>query len=505
MLSQRSLSVILWILFFVLLLSALVRPDFASTGDLGRHLRLGEAIVRNNPPGMRLKALTTNFLTYTNPDYPFVNHHWGSEVIFYLTYRLGGFKALMVLKIIVFGAIFFLTALHVSRVVRKRQEVLSSPISLTVLSIGMLFLSVQMMANRLTIRPEMFAYFLFVLLFWLLDADLSDRRFPLFLASCSLIIIVWTNLHISFIYGLLLICLWAVVHITKRPLAVISVVVASILATLFNPNGLRGALMPFSILKDYGYPILENMSPFFLMSYYPQIEYIVYAFLLSTACIFFFLTRSLPSRFHLAIVLIFSFFPLIAIRHLPFFALMVPVVLVPMLLASTLFNNMLTAIPAIPILLATGLAVAASVNPFPLAFVAQRPIRLDVDHRYDGAAMFVTQHKFHGHLWNNYDIGSFLEWTIPEHPVFVDGRPEAFPPNFFREIYTPMQRSQEVWDEKVDEYGIGWAVVATSDLGPGFEEWWKMIQHHEAWRIVYQDDFAAVLVRNDGPNGNIKS
>src|SRR5262250_2121111 len=46
--------------------------------DLGRHLKNGELVIQS-----RLVA-RTNLFSYTFPDQPFVNHHWGSGVIFYL-------------------------------------------------------------------------------------------------------------------------------------------------------------------------------------------------------------------------------------------------------------------------------------------------------------------------------------------------------------------------------------------------------------------------------------
>ena len=50
-----------------------------TTSDLGRHIKNGEMILDG-----QFGVLNTNFYSYTEPDYEFTNHHWGSGVIFYL-------------------------------------------------------------------------------------------------------------------------------------------------------------------------------------------------------------------------------------------------------------------------------------------------------------------------------------------------------------------------------------------------------------------------------------
>jgi hypothetical protein len=59
-----------------------------------------------------------------------------------------------------------------------------------------------------------------------------------------------------------------VVERLKRALLLV-VVVCSVL--IINPDGLRGALYPLTVLDQYGYTIVENKSPAFLKDFgYPQ-------------------------------------------------------------------------------------------------------------------------------------------------------------------------------------------------------------------------------------------
>src|SRR6266550_1249515 len=76
------------------LLLLLFQIDLSMLGDLGRHLKLGEIVVHC------LCVPQTNLFSYTNPNFPIVNHEWLAEVIFYLTSVIFGLNGLLILKMI---------------------------------------------------------------------------------------------------------------------------------------------------------------------------------------------------------------------------------------------------------------------------------------------------------------------------------------------------------------------------------------------------------------------
>ena len=58
------------------------------TADLGRHLQNGKWVVENHfNLSEKNSPIHENFYSYTNQDFPVVNHHWGSGVIFYWIYK----------------------------------------------------------------------------------------------------------------------------------------------------------------------------------------------------------------------------------------------------------------------------------------------------------------------------------------------------------------------------------------------------------------------------------
>ena len=101
-LSSYFLNGLVFTLIFGLLAVFLIH-SFDSIGqDIGRHLRLGEII-------WQIKEVPkTNLFSYTEPDFPFINHHWLSEVIFFGVYSIAGFTGLILLKIFVVLAVFLL-------------------------------------------------------------------------------------------------------------------------------------------------------------------------------------------------------------------------------------------------------------------------------------------------------------------------------------------------------------------------------------------------------------
>ena len=77
---------------FVLVLFSLNEADT----DLFGHLMYGENILQSGS----LPAL--NSYSYTNPDYPWVNHKWLSSLIFASIYRFSGGSGILIFKISIF-------------------------------------------------------------------------------------------------------------------------------------------------------------------------------------------------------------------------------------------------------------------------------------------------------------------------------------------------------------------------------------------------------------------
>lgn len=92
-----------WILLIAL--SVFIGLFFAQkilfvTADLGRHVKNGEVFLKQGFP------ISTNFYSYTEPDFPVVNHHWGAGLIFFFLWKWFGFEGLSALHVVIYLAAF---------------------------------------------------------------------------------------------------------------------------------------------------------------------------------------------------------------------------------------------------------------------------------------------------------------------------------------------------------------------------------------------------------------
>lgn len=94
-----------FLLIFFLLFLGYFHPILSITQDLGRHLITGEITLKTGT------VPKTNLFSYTYPNFPFINHHWLSEVTYNILFQKIGFNGLLVLNTIIallsFGLVFF--------------------------------------------------------------------------------------------------------------------------------------------------------------------------------------------------------------------------------------------------------------------------------------------------------------------------------------------------------------------------------------------------------------
>jgi len=99
-----------------------------------------------------------------------------------------------------------------------------------------------------------------------------------------------------------------------------------------------------------------------------------------------------------------------------------------------------------------------------------------------------------GNIFNNFDIGSYLSFGLyPKNKVFVDGRPEAYPASFFKNIYIPIEEDQSQQEKYFTRYNIHTIVVSHTDQTPWGQIFLARITHDNKWKLVYLDSVCAVF------------
>jgi hypothetical protein len=186
--------------------------------DLWGHLRFG------------LDLLDTGTLTSTDPysftqDVPWINHEWLSELLFAVSYRMGGVVGLIVLKTFVIAA----TAWLLAGVARRADPRCRG--WLVAMSI------VGLTAAAITFRPQLWTILGLAVLCRILPSGKGFVWIPVVFA-------LWANLHGGWIVGAGMTGLWIAGRVMDRrsvreiiPVAVALLV--GIVATLANPYGWR--------------------------------------------------------------------------------------------------------------------------------------------------------------------------------------------------------------------------------------------------------------------------
>jgi hypothetical protein len=235
-------------LFIVCFLITFCRQVNFSAADLGRHIKNGEVLF-SQP-----KVLFTNLYSYTQPNFPFVNHHWLAGSIFFIAYNLTGFSGLHILFALVMAGAMGLLYFRLKENTNWQ----------TALFLGLLLLPA--LAFRREIRPEGFSYLLFMVWF----SIISKRQIPLKdkLIIGGIIQLIWVNTHIFFFIGPMVTAFFIISSLVVKEdfKDNLKIFVLQIALCLANPNFLNGALSPLTIFNHYGYMVSENQSIFFMQN-----------------------------------------------------------------------------------------------------------------------------------------------------------------------------------------------------------------------------------------------
>jgi hypothetical protein len=207
----------LWLVIAIALpaLVALIVPLPAV--DLAYQVRAGDEMLRSGA----LPVADT--WTFTVAGTAWLDQQWLAQLIVALGHRVGGWELLAVLRAALVAATTgVLVAVAMARGAGSR---LASILALAAFAIA---------APALALRPQLFGVLLFVVLLWLVTAR---ERHPRAFLAAPLVIVLWANLHGSFILGpALLGFAWLDDVAAGRPARTSFLVLAAgLLATLVNP------------------------------------------------------------------------------------------------------------------------------------------------------------------------------------------------------------------------------------------------------------------------------
>lgn len=469
--------------------------------DLGRHIKNGEIILSDitihNP------VLNSNFYSYAEPDFPLINHHWGSGVIFYFLWKIFGFTGLSLFNIL----IMLFTAFLFFRIAEKKSNFIFALLCLV--------LSVPLAASRTEIRPEAFSYLLSGIFYYFLDLlrekKISFKKILFILLPLQLL---WVNLHLFFIIGIFFTgVFWFEAFLRKQLFKEYSILLGGMLVlSLVNPNGINGFLEPLMILREYGYMIAENQSLFFMHNRFPENGmYYHFEILFVLTLLFFlyalYLKRSFHYNPHFVLFLFFSALSFKMVRGIPLWGLIfMPFASAVLFSLKKNYFNYKTArifqmvCVAISIVIIFYGLFGRNHYYSPFKGISGAGLIENVNR----SAEFIRQNNIPGPVFNNYDIGGYFIFNLfPEYKVFVDNRPEAYSVDFFKKIYEPMQESEEKWKELSRQFGFNCIYFFRHDNTPHAQPFLIRRINDEEWAPVFVDDFSIIFLKRSEENSGL--
>jgi len=483
-------------LIFFLLFIAFFHSITAINQDLGRHILTGKLILHE------FSVPKVNLYSYTYPDFPFINHHYLSEVIFYIIQSSLGFSWLLLIMSLIALCSFLL--IYIFSVKRFGYFV---PALLSLFYLPVLF-------ERTDLRPEIFSFLFLSLFVVILYLNRESKTKLIFLLIPFQLL--WTQMHIYFFIGPFVIFLFLLeMLIAKRKKilhsSLLIVFLLSCLTMIFNPNGLNGALYPLQVFNNYGYAIEENQTVFFLYSLgfnKPSFPF----FLLSVFTLAIALIASKKSfrLIDLLLGLSFSIFAFIAVRNFPLFVL---ATFIPTCYGLAILKRSLSRLHLLGALQKRFyFKVVVNCLMFLLLIweysnvISSRNVGSTLPNEVGAAVNYFEKENLQGPIFNNFDIGSYLSYRLyPRERVFIDGRPEAYPADFIQKTYIPMQQDPDNFSKADAKYKFSTIIFSHTDQTPWAATFLQNILNNKDWTTVYLNDTVVILTRRAMPGGDYDS
>lgn len=496
---EKNAGVIFVLVFLLFWLGVfLAQPVNLVSTDLGRHIENGRYFFDTH------KIPDTNLYSYTYPDVPFINHHWGSGVIFFLIWKAVGISGLsffyVALSLLTFGLLFF-------------ETIKIADLALATLSA---VLVIPLIGERAEVRPEVFSYFFSAIFFLLLWKYKNGKLKTDLLFLLPILALLWVNLHIYFIFGIGLIGLFLLDTVREKNWQkfkiLFLVLFLSLGASLINPFGIRGLIYPLNIFRNYGYRVLENQSVSFLTNLgfinNPNliiVKIVLLVLFLSTVLIFI-TNRKKINWPLLGLSITVSLLGWSALRNFALFGYFA----MPALAYNLKYGlkKKIDLGDGWPKIIIYALACAFFIffsNLFQGKLLRENSTA-SKEKSQNASADFFKENKLAGPICNNYDIGSYLIFQLyPQEKVFVDNRPEAYPDVFFQEVYVPMQEDDEVWRRVAEQYDFNVIYFYLGDATNWGQEFLVKRVKDPEWAPVFADEYAIIFLKRNEKNKDLIS
>lgn len=439
---------------------------------------------------------------FTLPNYYWsIMYEWGSHIVSFKLFSLGGWNALVIAKTAI-----ILLAVSVSFFLAKRLSFKSPIVPILVLLAS--FAACSRFIERSSLFSDLFTAMVLAIV-------LVERNKPGWLKYLlPLIFLVWVNMHPGFHIGLIILALavlFDIKRLKERSVQIFSgCALASVFSGLVNPKGLEGFSFPLRSVFDTSWDIHRQYNfewmPTLSSSYASTLDVKVFLLLIAVCACLVILAWKQKPWFELIILIFLVYLGLSAIRFMPTAALSLAVLGTALGAKAKMlwYLSPQKSIRKTAFWLTVLMILISFTLMLKLAFAGYSTFSgprhfgtgMDTDFQPVQAADFLEKIKLRTPLFNQHDFGCYLAWRWNGNPkLFYHGFVDDI--KFYHDDYLGVNRSLEEFDRIVAKYRIGAFLLARYNIRSlDLPLIYRTLLTRPDWHLVYVDDIAMVFLKD---------
>lgn len=462
----------------IFLCFVLVNADKIHDPDMWWHLKVGQYIFENG------SVPKTDFFSFSNNGHPWIAHEWGSELLYYMSYKLWQFRGLFTVNILFLSAAYFI----LGRLIHLRTDK-DLTVTTVVLVICTVFSSLFWV-----FRPHLLAYLFFIVYIYILELYIRGKNF---LWILPVLMVFWVNMHGSFIMGVVLICIYLFSGLfavnrqrlvspnwNKTQLKQLTVILGLVItAIMINPNTVKMYYYPFFTMNSKA--ITDNIKEWSSPNFHELIfkAFLAYMFMVYTVLIISKKRIRLPDIIMLGL---FTYLAMFGARNIALFMFVTGPVLGAHLAGFLPRERPQRQLPAVNWLVLLAVVIYGIMS-FPPQMTIDE--KVDKDRFPYDAVQYMKSHNLRGSLFNDYTWGGYLLWTrYPDNPVFIDGRADIYEDKVLPEYMRIIKLKPDAY-QLLQKYNPEYILI------PPAAPINHLIKDKGDWQEVYRDKVAVLYAR----------
>ncbi len=462
-------------------------------GDTARHLRHGETILTTR------HLIRVDPFSFTKPGAPFVGFEYGSQVLMAGVHRLGGLAGVVVLSALLIA----LTYARLTRYLLRRG--VEPGFAYVVVTLGAILSSMHWAA-----RPHLVTQLLVVVLLDMLDREKSPPYWWF-----GLLFVAWVNLHGGFLFGLILVGIFAGGHLAAaflrtadrgqslgraRSLGIILLI--GIVGSFLTPYG---AALPRHVLGFFGQGFIQQATSEFQSPGFRDLGTRLFLLTLLAGIAGLAWIRDRISLPYMAVILAVTAFALMARRNIALWALTVlPLLAIhldPLVRRwpeppnfrrsfgeTTEGRTWLWALPPVVIVLVLAL-LHGSIGGLQVVPDRFRSTTFPVE-----AMEAARAAGLEGRIYTQFTWGGYQLYAWPEQKVFIDGGSDFYGEDVLKD-YLDVWTLQPQWRDRLATWNVSVAIL------PPDSPLAAALDRETGWRAWHSDSIATIFTRE--PNDSL--